>query len=86
MESTETLSPLARAGETAAFGLRMNRGWPFQEFTRVTGYDLHSEWRPEINRLTDLGYAEEDAEGFRLTRRGLRYADWAAELFIRIED
>jgi oxygen-independent coproporphyrinogen-3 oxidase len=85
VESTETLSPLARAGETAAFGLRLNQGWPFQSFERVTGYDLRSEWRPEIDRLTALGYAEENSERFRLTRRGLRYADWAAELFIRLE-
>ena len=32
IESSEELPPLARAGETAAFGLRMNAGWPFTEF------------------------------------------------------
>jgi len=83
VESSETLSPLARAGETAAFGLRMNQGWPYGAFAETTGYDLRSEWRQEIDRLTGLGYAEETSDRFRLTRRGLRYADWAAELFIR---
>ena len=28
------LSPLARAGELAAFGLRMNAGWPLEQFQR----------------------------------------------------
>jgi len=83
VESTETLSPLSRAGETAAFGLRMNQGWPFTTFKGVTGYDLRSEWREEINRLTGLGYGVETSERFHLTRQGLRYADWAAELFLR---
>jgi len=32
IESREELPPLKRAGETAAFGLRMNTGWPFEEF------------------------------------------------------
>ena len=30
IESSEELPPLKRAGETAAFGLRMNAGWPFE--------------------------------------------------------
>ena len=83
VESAETLSPLARAGETAAFGLRMNQGWPYTPFKEVTGYDLRSEWRAEINRLTGLGYGVETSDRFHLTRQGLRYADWAAELFLR---
>ena len=32
IESREELAPLARAGETAAFGLRMVAGWPFEQF------------------------------------------------------
>src|SRR5256885_2912507 len=31
LESTEQLSEFARAGETAAFGLRMVAGWPFEQ-------------------------------------------------------
>jgi hypothetical protein len=34
IESRERLSPSARAGETAVFGLRMNAGWPFWLFRR----------------------------------------------------
>lgn len=82
-EWEEELSPLARAGEVAAFGLRMNAGWPFELFLRRTGYDLRTEWTREMTRLVRLGYGERTADRFRLTNRGLRYADWAAELFLR---
>ena len=34
LESSEQLAPLARAGETAAFGLRMVAGWPFEQFRK----------------------------------------------------
>jgi oxygen-independent coproporphyrinogen-3 oxidase len=43
IESSEELPPLERAGETAAFGLRMNSGWPFAEFQRTTNFDLRKE-------------------------------------------
>ena len=39
IESREEFPPL-KERETAAFGLRMNAGWPFEEFQRVTGLDL----------------------------------------------
>lgn len=83
VESREELSPLKRAGETAAFGLRMNAGWPFVQFEQTSGFDLRVEWAPEMNRLVDLGYACVEPDRFHLTPRGLRYADWAAELFLR---
>lgn len=83
IESSEELPPLKRAGETAAFGLRMNAGWPFEEFKRTTGFDLQSEWQSEMDQLTGRGWAERDAETFHLTRQGLRFADAAAELFLR---
>ncbi len=84
IESTEQLPPLRRAGETAAFGLRMVRGWGFEEFRGITGFDLRAEWRTEMERLVDAGRAERDAHGFRLTPAGLRYADAAAEDFLRL--
>ena len=83
IESTEELPPLRRAGETAAFGLRMNAGWPFGEFQRVTGFDLRNEWSSEMNQLTERGWATHAAESFQLTHRGLRFADAAAEMFLR---
>ena len=83
IESREELPPLRRAGETAAFGLRMNAGWPFNEFQRVTGFDLRREWLAEMNQLAGRGWASRDANGFQLTPQGLRFADSAAELFLR---
>lgn len=85
IESRDELSPLARAGELAGIGLRMNAGWPLEEFKVRTGFDLRAEWSEEMDRLIALDYARWDADRFQLTRSGLRYADWAAELFLRSE-
>jgi oxygen-independent coproporphyrinogen-3 oxidase len=84
IESKEELPPLRRAGELAAFGLRMNSGWPLVQFKQRTGFDLRQEWSAEIQQMIKLGYGSLDDEGFRLTRQGMRYADWAAELFLKI--
>ena len=82
-ESVEQLSPLALAGETAAFGLRMNTGWEFDYFMEVTGYDLRTEWKDDMQRSVDSNWAVKTEESFRLNREGLRFADLVAEWFIR---
>ena len=83
IESSEELSPLRRAGETAAFGLRMNAGWPFADFERVTRHDLRRDWSDEMNQMVERGWAVRSEERFQLTHQGLRFADAAAELFLR---
>ena len=83
VESREELPPLLRAGETAAFGLRMVAGWPFEKFQRTTNFDLRDEWAAEMNQLVERGWAEILPDSFRLTPQGLRFADAAAELFLR---
>jgi len=83
IESSEALPPDAKAGETAAFGLRMVDGWPFHEFQAVTGMDLRRDWREEMSELVSRGWGVLTPESFRLTPRGLRFADSAAELFLR---
>ncbi|MDB6111908.1 MAG: Oxygen-independent coproporphyrinogen-III oxidase-like protein [Pedosphaera sp.] len=83
IESRDELAPLARAGEIAAFGLRMNTGWPFEQFRRVTGWDLRREWSTEMDKLIQQGWGQVDQERFQLTPAGLRFADSAAELFLR---
>jgi len=83
IESSEELSPLRRAGEIAAFGLRMNAGWPFEEFQRTTGFDLRREWNSEMNQMVERGWGQITGDRFQLTRAGLRFADAAAELFLR---
>ena len=83
IESREELPPLKRAGETAAFGLRLVVGWPFEEFRRTTNFDLRQEWSADMNQLADRGWAEILPDNFHLTRQGLRFADAAAEMFLR---
>ena len=83
VEFREELPPLARAGETAAFGLRMVAGWPFGDFRRTTHYDLRDEWAADMDSLVRRGWASRSPEQFRLTSEGLRFADAAAELFLR---
>jgi len=83
VESSEELAPLARAGETAAFGLRMVEGWPFEQFLQTTGYDLRREWADDMNQLVQQGWGRILPDRFQLTRPGLRFADAAARLFLR---
>jgi oxygen-independent coproporphyrinogen-3 oxidase len=83
IESKEELTPRARAGEIAAFGLRMNAGWPFEQFQQATGRDLRGEWSGEMNQLVERGWGRLDPQRFQLTPAGLRFADSAAELFLR---
>jgi len=83
--SAERLSRLARAGETAAFGLRMSVGWSFQEFRLVTGFDLRDEWADEIADFVERGYAEMTSSRFKLTPKGMRFADLVGEQFLRPE-
>jgi oxygen-independent coproporphyrinogen III oxidase len=83
IESTEKLPQLRRAGEAAAFGLRMTAGWPWQLFQSTTGYDLRTDWAEEINSLLRQGWASQNDVRFQLTPVGLRFADAAAELFLR---
>ncbi len=52
-EYIEELPPLRRAGELAAFGLRMAAGGLFSRIIqRRTGFDLTQEWSAEIERLS----------------------------------
>jgi oxygen-independent coproporphyrinogen-3 oxidase len=83
IESSEELSPLARAGETAAFGLRMVAGWPYDAFHRTTGHDLRNEWSQEMDQLVQKGWGRVQPDRFQLTSEGLRFADSAAEMFLR---
>jgi oxygen-independent coproporphyrinogen-3 oxidase len=83
LESREILPAISRAGEVAAFGLRMNAGWPFDSFMRATGFDLRTDWAAEISKLTREGLAVVESDRFRLTPRGLRLADLAAQEFLR---
>jgi len=82
VESREDLPPAARAGEIAAFGLRMNAGWPFDSFRRATGFDLRETWPSAMAKLAADGLARVETDRFLLTPRGLRFADLAAQEFL----
>ena len=83
IEWREELTPVRRAGETAAFGLRMNAGWELGRFREITGFDLQTEWQSEIDELVRRGWGKAGSDRFQLTPGGLRFADAAAELFLR---
>jgi oxygen-independent coproporphyrinogen III oxidase len=83
IESREILPPQKRAGEIAAFGLRMNAGWPLTKFQQVTGVELRANWQTEINDLIQRGWAVLEQDRFRLTPTGLRFADAAGQEFLR---
>jgi coproporphyrinogen III oxidase-like Fe-S oxidoreductase len=61
----------------------MNAGWRFEEFRSVTGWDLRTEWSGEMEKLEKQGWGRRDTESFQLTAGGLRFADSAAEMFLR---
>jgi oxygen-independent coproporphyrinogen-3 oxidase len=83
VESREELPPLKRAGEIAAFGLRMPAGWPFTDFQRATGFDLRNEWAETMDEVASKDWGVRETNNFRLTPKGLRFADAAAEMFLR---
>jgi oxygen-independent coproporphyrinogen-3 oxidase len=83
IETREELPAIARAGEVAAFGLRMNAGWPFDSFLQATGFDLRQDWPAEMKKLAAEGLAVLEPGRFRLNSRGLRLADLAAREFLR---
>ncbi|MBI5802382.1 MAG: radical SAM family heme chaperone HemW [Verrucomicrobia bacterium] len=83
IEQREELPPLARAGEIAAFGLRLNVGWGFDEFRNITGFGLHEHWSADMDTLVAEGFAVRTPDRFHLTPRGLRFADHAAGKFLR---
>ncbi len=61
----------------------MVAGWPFEQFRRVTSYDLRDEWAEDMSQLVEQGRARILPDRFHLTPQGLRFADAAAQLFLR---
>ena len=82
IESHDRISPIARAGEIAGFGLRMNAGWPLELFKNKTGFDLRDHWEEVMQKLVAEEHAVLDPERFALTAKGLRFADRAAAQFL----
>ena len=72
-EFREELTPAQRAGETAAFRIRMSEGIPLPEL---------APWKDEIERFVSIGLVEHVDQSVRLTTRGKLLADSVAEIFI----
>ena len=70
---TEHLSPQTRAGERAAFGMRMSEGVPLAELR---------PWSAALAEFRELGFVEDRAGRAVLTRRGRLMADAVAEAFV----
>lgn len=70
---TEELTPRTRAGEIAAFRIRMAEGVPRREL---------APWAGAISGFERIGLLEETAGRLRLTRRGKLLADSVAEAFV----
>jgi oxygen-independent coproporphyrinogen-3 oxidase len=69
----EQLSAATRAGEIAAFRVRMAEGIPRQELT---------PWSAAIAEFERIGLLHEESGTLRLTRRGKLLADSVAEAFV----
>ncbi len=79
----ERLPPLAKASETAAFWIRMNRGIDLEEFGSRTGFRFETVWMEDVEDLSRRGWALLDQGRFRLTGEGMRFADAAGAQLLR---
>jgi oxygen-independent coproporphyrinogen-3 oxidase len=72
----EELTPRTRAGEIAAFRIRMADGMPRTEL---------APWSGAIAGFEKIGLLEESSGNLRLTRRGKLLADSVAEAFVETQ-
>jgi oxygen-independent coproporphyrinogen III oxidase len=86
LDGEDVISPLARAGEIAAFGLRMNAGWNLDLYRQRTGFDFEMLWRPVMKDLECRKMAVLEPGRFRLTREGMRFADAIGSEFLVLPD
>jgi len=80
IESSERLSPVRRAKETAAIKIRTRDGIDFRWFREKTGYDLQALERKALLELAGKGLIKYKREGASLTgialkHRGLLFCD-----------
>jgi len=73
--SSETLSDLERACETAVLNLRRRRGIDLAQFKSQTGYDALQLFAEPIQRYLKLGLIEQNPGKISLTRQALGIAD-----------
>ena len=84
IEFEETLSTEARMGESAAFSLRMNAGIDLNSFEKKFGIRAEKHWKEAMEKAQSMSLAELTNESFRLTKKGLRFADAVGSDFVHI--
>ena len=75
VQQFETLTPEARARETAALQLRRNVGIVRDAFHRQTGFQIDALASEAIVRHRDAGWLTDGGEAIHLTREGRFFAD-----------
>jgi oxygen-independent coproporphyrinogen-3 oxidase len=85
IEFEEVLSLEARMGESAAFSLRMNAGIDLNLFEKKFGVRAEEQWKEEMSHAQNTGLAELSSKSFRLTKKGLRFADAVGAEFVHID-
>ena len=79
---SETLPARQRAGELAAFAIRMNEGLDLEWFRRRTGFGPTDLWGKAIDELGAEGLTELEGNRLRLTAHGRLVADSVAERLV----
>lgn len=78
----ESLTLRQRAGELVMLQLRLTQGVRFDDLAKRFGVDARISIEDPLSRMRNLGLIQADAEGFRLTTRGLDVADAVAAEFL----
>jgi oxygen-independent coproporphyrinogen III oxidase len=85
--SSEKLSPLNRAKETAAIKIRTMEGISFDWFRKKTGFELPDLEREALPKLIEYGLIEQSnsflpSKGVHLTRKGILLCDTVSSAFL----
>src|SRR3989338_3815412 len=91
VESTEKLSPLLSAKETAAVKIRTKAGIDFDWFEEKTGFDFLKLEGKTVQRLVDDGLVKYTREGSAVTgvclrRKGFFFCDTVSSALLRSEE
>ncbi len=74
----ETLTPGTKAVERLVFGLRMAEGVNLDEALEEGGRELRASWERQLGELTRKGLVTRDNARWKLTRKGMDFADAVA--------
>jgi oxygen-independent coproporphyrinogen-3 oxidase len=78
----DEISPVARAAEILAFGLRTVSGWDLARFRQITGMDPDQACPGVVDALLDAGLLQRAGGRLRPTPAGLLLSDAIAERII----